>query len=363
MNLSCGGWGILPKHIQTMHQVVLPGPYLLQDNYIISDEGRSGNHRRLKLSMTDGVLSAYGVADLEDLPELAVAGLKLIIHNVTVCHGHLKLVPEAFRVLDEMVEDLEHLEAERQKLVDEANKPLYDCANGLGYDAAIATLQNAIPPGSPIQGTPYGPSATNALKRSRETTQQGTEIPNGASNVECNTTSRVAAGFNESDAVVVAMARKEAAGPSKRTKIDCNPSWYTTAPLQYLDDFRIKCVAVGINKFQHDKDEYEVVLVVDDGSSVRYDVCLHHNIVQSRIGYSPQQVREALSPPDKDRVHKAVEEFISTLAYFQGTILVEMTTNSTVPVALEMNDEGYAYDCSWVMAGLKRFSGSGEFVS
>ncbi|KAI3937147.1 hypothetical protein MKW92_000036, partial [Papaver armeniacum] len=42
-------------------------------NDIVSDsqEGRSGNQRRLKLSLTDGVLSVYGVAELEDFPDLA----------------------------------------------------------------------------------------------------------------------------------------------------------------------------------------------------------------------------------------------------------------------------------------------------
>ncbi|RZC48610.1 hypothetical protein C5167_017034 [Papaver somniferum] len=304
MNLSCGGEGVLPEKLQTMKLVNLPGPFLLQ-------EVPSGIKRCLKLSMTDGVQSVYGVEDrpIESLQVLAPAGLKVVIRDVNVRDGLLMLVPGCLKVLGGMVEDLE---AERKKLVDEANEPLWvkrtralagsaigaqkpNDADGSG-DGAIATLQDAMRSRSSIQGTPYAPATTNTFSRSRGRTQQETENPSEASNIECNTTSRVAADWAE--------------------KRNCIP----------LIQTRIKCVMTAIRRFDYEKvTKYELLVSVDDGSASS-DVCIHHDVVLREV-YSGAEV----------------------LCDFRGTLLVEMNRNSTVPVALEMNNETATFDNSWVM--------------
>ncbi|KAI3916182.1 hypothetical protein MKW98_004623 [Papaver atlanticum] len=221
--------GVLPEKLQTMKLVNLPGPFLLRVNEIVSisvypkdrfKEVPSGIKRCLKLSMTDGVRSVYGVENrpIENLQVLAPAGLKVVIRDVNVWDGLLMLVPECLKVLGGIVEDLE---AERKKLVDEANEPLWvkrmralagsangaqkpndvdGSVNGFG-DGAIATLHEAMPSRLFIQRTPYAPSTTNTFRRSGGMTQHETENPSEASNVEYNTTSRVEAGFNEIEIV------------------------------------------------------------------------------------------------------------------------------------------------------------------
>ncbi|RZC55054.1 hypothetical protein C5167_013903 [Papaver somniferum] len=138
INLSCGGEGVLPEKLQTMKLVNLfPVRFFFRP--------------------------------IESLQVLAPAGLKVVIRDVNVRDGLLMLVPGCLKVLGGMVEDLE---AERKKLADEANEPLWvkrmralagsaigaqkpndvdGSANGIG-DGAIATLQDAMPSRSSIQG-------------------------------------------------------------------------------------------------------------------------------------------------------------------------------------------------------------------
>ncbi|KAF2302677.1 hypothetical protein GH714_000714 [Hevea brasiliensis] len=82
----------------------------------------SGVKRCLKLSMTDGLQRVFGMEyrPIKDLQVLASAGLKVVICNVHIRHGLLMLVPEALEVLGGMVDELE---AARQLLVNEVNKP------------------------------------------------------------------------------------------------------------------------------------------------------------------------------------------------------------------------------------------------
>ncbi|KAI3904998.1 hypothetical protein MKW92_025506 [Papaver armeniacum] len=311
MNLSCGGEGVHPEKLQTMKLVNIPGPFLLQVNEI---EVPSGIKRFLKLSMTDGVRSVYGVADrpIENLQVLAPAGLKVVIRDVNVRDGLLMLVPGCLKVLGVVVEDLE---AERKKLVDEAYEPLWvkrmralagsviSAINGFG-DGAIATLQDAMPSRSSIQGTPYAPSTTNTFIMSRGMTQHETENPSEASNVECDTTSRVAAGVNEIDLVdaTATMAKIDIS-----TSDIVGPYWAEKRNYIPLIQTRIKCVMAAIRRFHYEKvTKYELLVSVDDGSA-------------------------------------------KVLCNFRGTLLVEMNRNSTVPVSFEMNNETATFDNSWVM--------------
>ncbi|KAF1001750.1 hypothetical protein AG4045_009867 [Apium graveolens] len=82
----------------------------------------SGHKRCLKLSMTDGVQRVFGMEyrPIKNLEVLAPAGMKVVVCNVNVRHGILMLVPEVLEVLGGQVEELD---AARQRLAQEVNKP------------------------------------------------------------------------------------------------------------------------------------------------------------------------------------------------------------------------------------------------
>ncbi|KAI3872740.1 hypothetical protein MKX03_005527 [Papaver bracteatum] len=316
MNLSCGGDGVLPEKLPTMKGATLPGPFLLQVNETVNISGHPKDRfkeRCLKLSMTDGVRSVYGVEHrpIENLRVSAPAGFKVIIRNVNVGNGFLLLVPEGLDVLGGMVEDLE---AERKKLVDETNEPLWVkrmralSTNGaqktsdVGGSANGVGLQDAMPSGSCIQGTPYAPSH-NAVPYTylKHLLSDWTEKKNHV--------------------------------PSIQT--------------------RIKCVLTAITRFDYEKvTKYELFVSVDDGSTSS-DVCIHHDAVFREVGYTPEQVSAALYSPGKDdvdgKIWKAMMDFVQVLSDFRGTLLVEMNRKSAVPVALEMINETATFDNSWVM--------------
>ncbi|KAI3898397.1 hypothetical protein MKX03_007911 [Papaver bracteatum] len=127
MKLSCGGGeGKLPKDIGKRDGIVIREALVLQVNEVI-DIGYYPLHRfvgippgrMLRLSMTDGVQCVFGITDrlrpIEDLQVFASAGFKVLIDNVKVYGGRLKLEPGHLKVLGGMVP---HLEAERQKSVE-----------------------------------------------------------------------------------------------------------------------------------------------------------------------------------------------------------------------------------------------------
>ncbi|KAM6559165.1 hypothetical protein CsatA_028404 [Cannabis sativa] len=125
------GGGLLPENVHSLHLVDLPGRYVLQVDEIVNiscplksryQKAAPGIKRCLKLSMTDGVQRVFGMEyrPIKDLDALSPAGLKVVICNVHVRHGLLMLVPETFEVLGGLVQVME---AARQRLVDEVNKP------------------------------------------------------------------------------------------------------------------------------------------------------------------------------------------------------------------------------------------------
>ncbi|CAK7336760.1 unnamed protein product [Dovyalis caffra] len=126
----CGA-GVLPPHLDSMHLVDLPGPFVLQVDEIVNiscplkgrfQDANAGMKRCLKLSMTDGIQRVFAMEyrPIKDLKVLAPAGFKVAICNVHVRHGLLMLVPEALEVLGGVVEELD---SARQRLADEINKP------------------------------------------------------------------------------------------------------------------------------------------------------------------------------------------------------------------------------------------------
>ncbi|KAJ8634162.1 hypothetical protein MRB53_027498 [Persea americana] len=129
MNFS--GSGVLPADVHTMHGVELAGPFLLQVDEIVNisvplreryHDASAGLKRCLKLSMTDGAQRVVGMEyrPVSCLEALAPAGLKVCIRNVHIRRGLLMLVPEVLEVLGGLVEELD---AARQRLVQEVNKP------------------------------------------------------------------------------------------------------------------------------------------------------------------------------------------------------------------------------------------------
>ncbi|KAK9104108.1 hypothetical protein Scep_020952 [Stephania cephalantha] len=114
---------------------------------------------------------------------------------------------------------------------------------------------------------------------------------------------------------------------------------------------KIKCILTGVKGFQFkNKTKFELHVYVDDGSLIS-EVQIHHNLVEKGIGCSPQGVTAALSSPNKDTVSEMKEtmkRFQAFLAGFEGTMLVEMNGNSSLPIALEMNQGCLASD-AWLL--------------
>ncbi|KAI3864623.1 hypothetical protein MKX03_009143 [Papaver bracteatum] len=340
MNLSCGGEGVLPEKLQTMKLVNLADAFLLQVNEIVSVYPKD---RFKELSMTNGVRSAYGVEDrpIKNLHVLSPAGLKVVIRDVNVRDGLLMLVPGCLKVLGGMPLWVKRMRALSGSAIG-AQKPndVDGSAKGFGY-GAIATLQDAIPSRSSIQGTPYAPSTTNTFSRSRGRTQQETENPSEAS-----------AGFNEIDMVdaTVAMSKIDISTSDivvrcKRLNVERNPS-HDDVPYTYLDDLlsywaekrnyipliqtRIKCKVT----------KYELLVSVDDGSASS-DVCIHHDVVLREVGYTPEQVNAAILTPDKHDIDGKIWKAMMALKMNKK--------HSSVHVALKMNNETATFDNLWVM--------------
>ncbi|CAL5032432.1 unnamed protein product [Urochloa decumbens] len=127
---ACGA-GVLPEGVGGMNGTVLAGPFVLQVDEIINisaplkeryREAHAGPKRCLKLSMTDGIHRIFGMEyrPVKDLAVLASAGLKIVIRNVHIKRGLLMLVPEVIEILGGEVDELE---AARDRLVSEVNKP------------------------------------------------------------------------------------------------------------------------------------------------------------------------------------------------------------------------------------------------
>ncbi|KAL6559609.1 recQ-mediated genome instability protein 1 [Orobanche gracilis] len=142
----CGA-GVLPRDVHTLNLVDLKGPFVLQVDEMMNiscplrrryQNAGAGNSRCLKLSMTDGVQRVFGMEyrPIQDLQALAPAGLKVAVCNVNIRHGLLMLVPEVLQVLGGSVLELE---AARQRLVNEINKPSRGKRNRTGAVPPLAT--------------------------------------------------------------------------------------------------------------------------------------------------------------------------------------------------------------------------------
>lgn len=119
---------------------------------------------------------------------------------------------------------------------------------------------------------------------------------------------------------------------------------------------KVKCFLTGVKAFQY-KQKYELRAYIDDGGIIS-EILIDHNVVQKRIGHSPEEVQAALSSPDKTVVSSMKEnmkQFQIYLANFEGIMLIEMSKGSPLPVALEMN-QGCPSSEAWLL--LRRLNAS-----
>ncbi|XP_057516758.1 recQ-mediated genome instability protein 1 isoform X2 [Amaranthus tricolor] len=130
-DMRYSGAASLPENVHQLHNVDLPGPFVLQVDEVINiscslreryKNAPPGLKRCLKLSMTDGVQHVFGMEyrPIKSLEVLVPAGFKVVIQNVHVRRGLLMLVPEVLEILGGCVDELEDA---RQRLVQEVNKP------------------------------------------------------------------------------------------------------------------------------------------------------------------------------------------------------------------------------------------------
>ncbi|XP_021286088.1 recQ-mediated genome instability protein 1 isoform X2 [Herrania umbratica] len=382
-DMNYSGGGILPENVDSMHLVDLKGPFVLQGRY---QDAPSGIKRCLKLSMTDGVQRVFGMEyrPIKDLQVLAPAGLKVAICNIHIRRGLLVLVPESLEVLGGVIEDLE---AARQRLVNEVNKPPRGIRSKTGVAPPLATRAslaawplngvNAIEPSNnlisqsaaPIQADERG--ATLDLS-SAVTTQRTVEKPTayiGGVNAMPNSSSDVALDVERMQIDSVPISRENKVSNSNSdTAPDVEHihmvdvvehplilSGDREVPFTYLASLsakwaaikdkatyvqgKIKCFLTGVKSFQYkQRTTYELLCYVDDGSLIS-EILIDHNVVQKGIGHSPQEVTAALSSSDKQigsGMKEIMRQFQTFLAHFEGMILIEINKKSSLPIAMEM---------------------------
>ncbi|KAK6924634.1 RecQ mediated genome instability protein 1, N-terminal [Dillenia turbinata] len=377
------GAGVLPENVGSLHLVDLPGPYVLQVDEIVNiscplksryQEASAGLKRCLKLSMTDGIQRVFGMEyrPIRDLQVLAPAGLKVAICNVYIRHGILMLVPEVIEVLGGSVDELD---AARQRLVHEVNKPPRGKRSRDGPVpslAARATLaawpqnggevtlnnsnfrsQDAISSEVEEQGVRLAASSIDASDRIPEELS----APAGQGNAEQNPSANSVPVIEEFHMVdltdnpitltrdpevpftyLFTLSTKWAAEKNERTSVQG----------------KIKCFLTGVKGFQFkQRATFELRVYVDDGSLIS-EIAVDHNVVQKGIGHSPQEVTAALTSSDTkvvSNMKETLKQFQSFLANFEGTVLVEINDTSPIPIALEMN-QGCPSSDAWLL--LKR---------
>ncbi|XVF11495.1 hypothetical protein REPUB_Repub08aG0032200 [Reevesia pubescens] len=411
-DMNYSGGGILPENVDSMHLVDLKGPFVLQVDEIVNiscplkgryKEAASGIKRCLKLSMTDGIQRVFGMEyrPIKDLQVLAPAGLKVAICNIHIRHGLLVLVPESLEVLWGVVEDLE---AARQCLVNEVNKPPRGKRTKTGEVPPLATRAtlaawppngvNAVEPTNGLTSQNAAPfredeRGATLVSSSTVTTQRTVDDPTvhmGGVNAVPNSSSDVALDVLRMHIDSVPISRENAVSNSSSHSapdvehIDMVDSVEHAlilsgdrdAPFTYLASLsakwaaikdkatyvqgKIKCFLTGVKGFHYkQRTTYELRCYVDDGSLIS-EVLIDHNVVQKGIGHSPQEVTAALSSSDKQIVSgmkEIMRQFQTFLAHFEGMMLVEMSKTSSLPIAMEMTQACPASDARLLLRRLK----------
>ncbi|TYJ25519.1 hypothetical protein E1A91_A07G056200v1 [Gossypium mustelinum] len=407
-DMNYSGGGILPSNVDSMHLVDLKGPFVLQVDEIVNiscplkgryQETPSGIKRCLKLSMTDGVQRVFGMEyrPIKDLQVLAPAGLKVAICNVHIRHGLIVLVPESLQILGGVVEDLE---AARQRLVTEVNKPPRGKRTKSGVVPPLATRAtlaawppngvNAVEPtnnlisqnSAPLRADERGATLVSSSTVTLRTTENPTAHVGGANAVP-NSSSDVALDVERMHIDSVPISREHAASNSNSSIVPDDELIYMVdvvehplilsgdreVPFTYLASLsakwaaikdkathvqgKIKCFLTGVKGFRYkQRTTYELLCYVDDGSLIS-EILIDHN---KGIGHSPQEVTSALSSSDKQKVSgmkEIMRQFQAFLAHFEGMMLVEINKTSSLPIAKEMTQGCSASDARLLLRRLK----------
>ncbi|XP_068665357.1 recQ-mediated genome instability protein 1 [Aristolochia californica] len=119
---------------------------------------------------------------------------------------------------------------------------------------------------------------------------------------------------------------------------------------------RIKCFLTGVKGFQFkQRNTFELHVYVDDGSLIS-EVLVDHNVVQKGIGHSPKEVTAALSSQDKQSastMREKMKQYQLFLANFEGMMLVEIKSLSSIPIVLEMTQGCSSLDAWTLLKRLK----------
>ncbi|ESR50121.1 RecQ-mediated genome instability protein 1 [Citrus sinensis] len=378
-DMNYSGAGLLPRNVQSMHLVDLKGPFVLQVDEVINiscplrgryQDAAPGIKRCLKLSMTDGVQRVFGMEyrPIKDLKVLAPSGFKVVICNVHIRHGLFMLVPEAIEVLGGMVQELD---AARQRLINEINKPPRGKRTRTGVVPSLATRatlaawpsngvrvtergsnlpsQNATPIQENEQGANSVASGINTQRPTVGPINEEHAVPNSSSNVfmdyedmhhdtipigRDNTmpSSNNNVALDIEDTVMVnevednimvnevedTIMVDEVEHPlilSRDREIpftylaSLSAKWAATNGKAHSVQGKIKCFLTGVKRFQYKgRETYELLVYVDDGSLIS-EILIDHNVVQKGIGHSPQEVTAALSSSDLKKVIDMKEIF------------------------------------------------------
>ncbi|XP_074278469.1 recQ-mediated genome instability protein 1 [Silene latifolia] len=123
--------------------------------------------------------------------------------------------------------------------------------------------------------------------------------------------------------------------------------WEAMQDIQPSVQGKIKCIMTGVKGFQYKgRSTFELQGYIDDGSSIT-EVFIHHNVVQSKLGHSPQEITASVTSSDSEVVEstkKILFQFQKFLLTFEGTMLVEMNKTSRHPVVLEMTESCIGID-------------------
>ncbi|WOH05173.1 hypothetical protein DCAR_0624587 [Daucus carota subsp. sativus] len=353
------GAGVLPGNVVDMHLVDLAGPFVLQVDEIVNIsrplKGRyqtaaSGHKRCLKLSMTDGVQRVFGMEyrPIKNLEVLAPAGMKVVVCNVNVRHGILMLVPEVLEVLGGHVEELE---AARQRLVQEVNKPArgkrtksgvvlpletratyaaWPRPNGLGAETQTnsSAPHNATP--RPNGLVVDGNISTN-VSINRQTGEEST-IPLQQHDHEANKSSTAFSSLDDIQMVDVEhLPVLTADGESPFTYLASLLTKWAAMNGQIPNvQGKIKCFMTSVKSFQfRQRTTYELHAYVDDGSLIS-EILISHDVNQKIV----------------DDMKKTLMQYQNFLFNFEGTMVIQISEASPLPVAIEMN-QGCSASDAW----------------
>lgn len=385
-DMNYTGAGVLPENVGSMHLVDLAGPVVLQVDEVVNiscplrgryQNSSAGIKRCLKLSMTDGVQRVFGMEyrPIKDLDVLAPAGMKVVICNVHIRRGLLMLVPEVFEVLGGLVEELE---AARERLVQEVNRPPRGKRSRTGVVPPLSSrATHAAWPSNGVtdpghvsvaehQGTYLAASITERSERamateSSERAKEGFNVPMGRENPDSDQSFATALNVEE----IHIVDEMEVEHPlildgSKEIPFtylaSLSTKWSRTKENLTSAQGKIKCFLTGVKGFQYkQRAKFELRVYVDDGSLIS-EILIHHNVVQKCIGHSPGEVSAALASSDRkvvSNMKETLKQFQHFLVNFEGLMVVEINEDA-LPVALEMH-QGCPSSDAWLLLRRVKF--------